>query len=284
MAVEILDRPTPLQISNYTPCLRQRGDMTVRLAKTPEEVRAAQALRYQVFYEELNANASPHQLLVKRDYDDFDALCDHLLLIVSGSVPEVTSAARLANGDTVIGCYRLLRKSVAAQHGGFYSAQEFDLSALLAGLGGELEGAELGRSCVAPSFRARNAIDLLWQGLADYAQRHGVDFFMGCASFPTTDVNTISLPLSYLSYKFSTPTEWYVRALPHRAVSMRRLPITELDERLALRALPPVLRGYIRAGCMVGDGAVVDHAFSTTDVFVVLPLQCASQRYLARYN
>jgi putative hemolysin len=283
MALDFIDHnSTQPTIASALNLGDQSGVMTARLAVTSRERIAAQALRYQVFYEEMAATPTPEQSMLRRDYDRFDTICDHLILTVKGSAEGVTAAARLETGETVIGCYRLLLGSRAPE--GFYSAQEFDLKPLLNGVGRGLNILELGRSCIAPAYRSKHAIDRLWRGLYAYIQTHGVDVLMGCASFPTLDITSIAEPLSFLHYNFRAPVLWRVRAQASQFVAMDRLPLEAIDERRALRALPPVLRGYIRAGCMVGDGAVIDGDFGTTDVFVMLPLQQAAERYIAHYS
>lgn len=283
MALDFIDRnSTQPMIASVLPLADHSGAMTVRLASTARERIAAQALRYQVFYEEMAATPTPEQSMLRRDYDRFDALCDHLILTVNGTAEGVTAAARLETGETVIGCYRLLLGSRARD--GFYSEQEFDLTPLLTGIGRGLNFLELGRSCIAPAYRSKHAIDRLWRGLYAYIQTHGVDVLMGCASFPTIDVATIAEPLSFLHNNFRAPTPWRVQAQAARFVAMDLVPLVAIEERRALRALPPVLRGYIRTGCMIGDGAVIDADFGTTDVFVMLLLQQAAERYIAHYS
>jgi putative hemolysin len=53
---------------------------------------------------------------------------------------------------------------------------------------------------------------------------------------------------------------------------------------MALFGLPPLIKGYVRAGALFGDGAYIDHAFGTIDVCVVLPLERLSGRYANRFN
>jgi putative hemolysin len=283
MVLDLIDRNfTASPNISPLPFADQSGVMAVRLATTPRERIAAQALRYQVFYEEMSATPTPKQSILRRDYDRFDAVCDHLILTINGTAEGVTAAARLETGETVIGCYRLLQGARARD--GFYSAQEFDLTPLIEGVGRGLNILELGRSCIAPAYRSKHAIDRLWRGLYNYIQTHNVDVLMGCASFPTIDIDAIAEPLSFLHYNFSAPAPWRVRAQPAQFVAMDRLCRETLDDRKALRGLPPILRGYIRAGCMVGEGAVIDADFGTTDVFVLLPLQQAAERYIAHYS
>ena len=119
------------------------GALQVRLAATPAEVDAAQALRYRVFYEEMRAEPSPEAARAKRDFDAFDDYCDHLLVIDLGRTPDAA---------IVVGTYRLIRRSVAERHGGFYSASEYDIARITAQPG---ELLELGRSCVDAAARNR---------------------------------------------------------------------------------------------------------------------------------
>ena len=52
----------------------------------------------------------------------------------------------------------------------------------------------------------------------------------------------------------------------------------------ALQALPPLIKGYLRLGGFVGDGAVVDHQFGTTDVFILLPVGRIAGRYFSHFD
>jgi L-ornithine Nalpha-acyltransferase len=51
-----------------------------------------------------------------------------------------------------------------------------------------------------------------------------------------------------------------------------------------LRALPPLLKGYLRLGAYIGDGAVIDHEFGTTDVLIVLPMSVIQKRYFEHFD
>ena len=128
--------------------------LEARLAECETEIAAAQALRYRVFYDEMGAVPSAGGRTLRRDFDDFDAVCDHVLVIdrERGDIP-----------CGVVGTYRLLRRAAALAHGGFYTAQAFDISDLLAH-GGEI--LELGRSCVDPAYRDRPTMQLLWRAIA----------------------------------------------------------------------------------------------------------------------
>jgi putative hemolysin len=251
------------------------GDLIVRLAHKRRDVASAQALRYRVFYREMGAAANLKVKVWRRDIDRFDRACDHLLVI---------DRARRKMPPTifgqVIGTCRLIRRSVAEREGGFYSEGEFDLGPLLAQPG---ECLELGRSCVDPDYRSRAVIDRLWSGVADYVQYHGIDLMFGCASLPGTRLDELAPLLSYLHHHHLAPPECRPRAVPARYVEMRRLPADRIEPRGAWAALPPLLKGYLRLGAKIGDGAVVDHQFNTTDVCVVLPTARVTARYLQRY-
>jgi L-ornithine Nalpha-acyltransferase len=48
--------------------------------------------------------------------------------------------------------------------------------------------------------------------------------------------------------------------------------------------LPPLAKGYLRLGAFIGDGAVVDHQFGTTDVLVILPVSAINTRYMQHFG
>jgi putative hemolysin len=246
------------------------GDLQVRLAETLGEMDAAQHLRYRVFYDEMGARPTPAMARIERDYDDFDPLCDHLLVLDrSGAEP------------AVVGTYRLIRRSAAARHGSFYSAGEFDVSMIESHPG---EILELGRSCVAAAHRSRTVMQLLWRGIAAYVFHHRVGLMFGCASLPGTDPEALRLPLSYLHHHHLTPPALRPRALADRRVEMRRLPPHDIEPGRALAALPPLVKGYLRLGGFVGDGAVIDPQFNTTDVSIVVKTDLVTEKYYRHYE
>ena len=260
--------------------LGRLGALEVRLARTSAEVRAAQALRYRVFYEEMSALPDSRAMLTRRDTDGFDRICDHLLVIDHDDV-EVRPFRKAR--PRVVGTYRLLRQSVAERHGGFYTAREFDIAPLLA-RHADLDFLELGRSCVLKPYRTKRTVELLWHGIWAYALRHGVDAMIGCASFEGTDPSRLALPLSFLHHHAAAVADWRVGALPGRGVTMNRLPIEAVDMKAALATLPPLVKGYLRLGAMIGEGAVIDEPFGTTDVLVLLPVARISERYVRYYG
>jgi len=256
------DTVEPLQFNTFV----------VRLASGPEDLDAAQALRYRVFYEEMAATPSPEMQALRRDFDRFDGICDHLLVI---------DQERSNGAVGVVGTYRLLRRSVALQHGGFYTQQEYDVSALLQQ---PYEIVELGRSCVDPGYRSRGVMQLLWRGLAAYVKTYDIKLMFGCASFPGTEPESMGAQLSYLHHYHLAPSPLRPRALDHHYVSMGIVPPSVIDTQAVLAELPPLIKGYLRVGGFVGDGAVVDHQFNTTDVCVIVKTDQLTSKYERRYR
>jgi putative hemolysin len=262
------------------PATIRSGDLEVRLAETAEEIDAAQALRFRVFYEEMGARATAEAAQSRRDRDRFDDYCDHLLVI---------DRSRSSGPDGIVGTYRLLRRSVADRHGGFYTATEFDIAPLLAAPGEQLE---LGRSCVEASHRTRPTMQLLWRGIAEYSFTYAIKLMFGCASLPGTDVAELAPALAYLHHNHLAPPALRARALPHRYVRMDLLPpnaidaeavVTQLGHRGTISALPPLIKGYLRLGALIGDGAVIDPDFNTIDVCIIVVMDRITDKYFNHY-
>jgi len=247
------------------------GSLRVRLAAAAEDVRAAQVLRYRVFYEEMGAKPDQRAEALQRDVDAFDTVCDHLLVI---------DYAGDAAGE-VIGTYRLIRRDAAAAHGSFYSAAEYDLAPIVEYPG---EILELGRSCVDARHRNRPTMQLLWRGIAAYVFHHDIALMFGCASLPGTDPATLAMPLSYLYHHHLAPPALRPCALSHRRVDMRQVAAGDLDPVRGMGLLPPLVKGYLRLGGFVGDGAVVDHQFNTTDVCIVVKTDLVTDKYYRHYE
>jgi L-ornithine Nalpha-acyltransferase len=260
------------------PVLAVSGDLEVRLAETDLEVEQAQRLRYSVFYEEMAAVPTPQMRAAGRDFDKFDDVCDHLLV--------VDRSAHDEDGQPlVIGTYRLTREHDAARAGGFYTAGEYDIAPMLKGMPEGTKFLELGRSCILKSYRSRpGSMQLLWKGLMAYVARFDIDLMFGCASLAGTDPDALALALSYLHHYHPMPEALRVKAQPELFVEMNRLAKDAFDAREGLRALPPMLKGYVRAGCCIGNGAVVDSQFNTTDVFIFFPLSGIDARYKSRFG
>jgi putative hemolysin len=258
------------------PVLATAGALEVRLAETESEVKAAQRLRYRVFYEEMTAIPSSAMREQRMDFDQFDAFCDHLLVIDRELIDEDGQPA-------VVGTSRLMRDVDAKRAGGFYTSGEYDIAEILSELGsGNL--VEIGRSCILRDYRTKpSTMQLLWRGVMVYDLRFSIDLMFGCASLAGTDPNTLALPLSYLHYYYPMPEGMRVRARSELYVEMNRMPKAAIDPKAALHALPPIIKGYLRAGASIGNGAVIDRQFDTTDVFIYFPLSNMDARYRSRF-
>jgi putative hemolysin len=250
------------------------GSLEVRLAQNAAEIRQAQRLRYRVFYKHGSAIASASAMLARRDIDVFDDICDHLLVI---------DHAADRRPRRVVGTYRLLPQEVAARHYGFYTSREFDIDGLVT-RHRSLRFLELGRSCVLPQYRNKRTVELLWQGVWAYVRQHRFDVMFGCASLDGTDLDKLALALAFLHHHGRAPEAWRAPALPEHFIDMNRMPKDAIDPRMGLRMLPPLIKGYLRLGCHIGDGAVIDSQFGTTDVLIVLPVSAINVRYLKHFG
>ena len=248
------------------------GGLQVRLAESEADIDAAQALRYRIFYDIMGARPVEGAEQQRRDRDRYDQICDHLLVL---------DHSRGSGVEAVVGTYRLIRREAAARIGAFYSAGEYDIGPLTAYPGAILE---LGRSCVDAGYRARPVMQLLWSGIAAYVFHHDIALMFGCASLPGTDPEALAAPLSYLYYHHLAPPALRARALPERFVDMRRLDPQGLDPNRTLSALPPLIKGYLRLGGFVGDGAVIDEQFNTTDVCIVVKTDLVAEKYSRHYE
>lgn len=247
------------------------GNLRIRLAADKAEINAAQALRYKVFCTEMAATPTAAMAAAEREYDSFDDYCDHLL---------VFDENRGGGARSVVGTYRLMRREAAARCGQFYSADEYDISRLLAYPHGILE---VGRSCVDRNYRSGATMQLLWRGIAAYIFYYDIDILFGCASLPGIEPAFLELPLSYLYHHHLAPPSLRPRARPERYIAMNSLPPDAIDRKAALRALPPLIKGYLRLGGTIGEGAVVDESFGTTDVCVVVKTDMITEKYHRHY-
>jgi len=268
-----VSKVTPLRKLKTAPDEVTRvSNLEVRLAEDEEEIEAAMALRYRVFYEEMSAKPSPEVAARKLDFDRFDENCDHLL-VIDNDKHDVR--------ERVVGTYRLIRREPAAAAGGFYSESEYDISQLKEYPG---EILELGRSCVDANYRTRGTMQLLWKGIADYVWKYDVALMFGCASLPGTDPSAHAVVLTYLYHYHLAPPGLRARAVAGRFIEMRQLDPATINPRRALAELPPLIKGYLRLGGFVGDGAVVDHQFNTTDVLILVKTGWVTEKYREHFS
>jgi L-ornithine Nalpha-acyltransferase len=192
----------------------------------------------------------------------------------------------------VIGTYRLITRAASQKFGKFYSSDEYNIQCLIDYPG---EILELGRSCVATEYRARSTMQLMWSGVAAYVFQREIRLMFGCASLPGCDPMAHKEALSYLYYQHLAPPGLRPKALPERYVDMRLMPPesvdvedgmeqVRIDPRFGGGNLPPLIKGYLRVGAYVGDGAVIDHQFNTTDVCIIVKTELMTERYIKHYE
>jgi len=252
---------------------KSRRTLEVRLARSEADILAAQRLRYKVFVEELGAAGSGVDHERKVEADHLDGWFEHLLLIDTKKPAETL--------DHVVGAYRLLRSDVANEIGGFYSSNEFDLTPLLS-LDRPL--VELGRTCVHPSYRGGASMFMLWNGLAKYVLDNGISIMFGSASFHGTDLQSLVHPLSYLHHRYLAPSDLRVTALQDSDLDLELLPEDDVDDQLARKLMPPLIKAYLQLGGFVGDGVYLDQAFNTVDVCLLIDTERMNARRRTYYE
>lgn len=235
--------------------------LAVAWARSEDEVREAQALRYAVFVDEMGARLSvPHNAPPRHDIDMFDPFCEHLL---------VRAVEAGGQAGPVIGTYRVLTPEAARRAGGLYSETEFDLTRLR-GLRPRM--VELGRSCIHPEHRTGGAIMALWGALAEFMQRNGLDTMIGCASVSMRDGGHYAASLwKRLEQTHLAAIEWHVRPrLP--------LPVDDLRHDLDVDA-PPLIKGYLRCGARILGAPAWDPDFNTADLPMMMRIADLPERY-----
>jgi putative hemolysin len=258
------------------------GNLEVRLARSVADIKKAQRLRFEVFYKEMAAIADARTRIKKRDEDQYDPICDHLLVI--DKAVERTAKRPWPKRSKVVGTYRVLLQDVAEKNQGFYTQGEYDIAPLVERKRATHTFMELGRSCVLKPYRNKRTVELLWQGLWNYIREQRANVMIGCASFPGIDPKEHALALSFLHHFSRAPEDWLVSAHPDIKVDMNMIPKEEINAKEALKGMPPLIKGYLRLGCYIGDGAVVDKQFGTTDVLIVLPMEAIDQRYFSHFG
>lgn len=242
-------------------------DFEIKITRDPNDIHEAQRLRFEVFNIELQEGlkASYQQGL---DADDFDPICDHLIV-------------RHSKGGAVIGTYRLLLGSEARRHFGFYSESEFNLEKIKQ-LKGEL--LELGRSCVHKDYRDRPVIDVMWQAIAAYVRKNQVRYLFGCASLHTTEPREVSELFGLLKEKYFAPELFRVNPVPESSFPGLNEHVKIGNRRKLFFQLPSLIKGYLRVGALVCGPPALDREFGTTDFFLLFDIEKLSAQYRRRFG
>ncbi len=245
-----------LQLADHT-AAPQKRHLHVGLAQSETEIRAAKKLRYRVFAEELGARLDCREPGV--DHDLFDPFCEHLIV-------------RDEEAERIVGTYRILSPQAARRVGGYYSENEFDLTRLQLLREGMVE---IGRSCIDPDYRTGATIALLWSGLARYMVAGNYRHLVGCASIGMADGGHAAANLYRGLGAHLAPIEY--RVFPRHPLPIERL----FDGRPA--ELPPLIKGYLRAGAWIGGEPAWDPDFNTADLLIMMPMARIGQRYARHF-
>lgn len=232
-------------------------NLWVGLASSESEVLAAQKLRYRVFGEEMGARLNPRTPGVDRDH--FDPYCQHLIV-------------RDESEGRIVGTYRILTPEAARKIGGYYSETEFDLTRLQH-LRPNL--VEVGRSCIDADYRSGAVITLLWSGLSRFMLSHGYEYMMGCASIGMADGGHNAANIYQSLADKLAPVEYHV--FPRHP-----LPVEHLRSEVKAE-IPPLLKGYLRAGAQVCGAPAWDPDFNTADLLILLQMSRIDSRYAKHF-
>jgi len=235
------------------------ANYATRLARNADEVRAAQALRFQVFNLELNEGLE-QSYSTGLDADPFDAVCHHLI------VEHLPSA-------TIVGTYRLQTGNKAANNLGYYCSQEFDFEVFEPV---RAEMIELGRACVHLQHRNLVVLGLLWKGIADYARQHNARYLFGCSSLTSQNPLVGASAYADLCRKHLVTPEWRTQPLPIYDCSMIQLAAEPVK-------IPKLLRAYLTLGAKICGPPALDQNFKTIDFLTLLDLKTMSELNWRRF-
>ncbi len=243
-------------------------NFTIKIAESNFEIKKAQSLRYKIFFKEKKIKKKSFKFLLQRDYDFYDKISDHLIIIDNNR--EIR--------DNVIGTYRLLRGNCAKLYRGFYTEQEFDISNLKKNFSSK-DILELGRSCVHPQYRSGIILKLLWQGISNYIKMYKIKILMGCASFHGTNPSKYKDEFSLLYESYRLPEDYDVKSLQSNEISFNK----NINHSTTLNKLPPLIKGYLRAGGMVSENFYIDREFETIDYCVIMLTEKIVSRYQNKF-
>lgn len=247
------------------------GQLSTRLAVSQQEIKQAQKLRYDVFYEEMSARKKLAQKISGLDRDKFDLDSDHLLVLDDQSEPLLVGTQRL---KTVAGDTANLN---------FYSQSEFDVETMVR-KHKDLTFMELGRSCILTEYRSKRTMELMWQGTWAYAVERHVDVMIGCASFELSQLDKSLKSMKFLATHAGVNQDWHASAIGKQSIDLEHIDTPLADLKSAMRDMPPLVKGYMRLGARFSRQAVIDEEFGTVDMLVVLCVNEINPRYIKYYG
>lgn len=229
----------------------------LKTADSPFELRQVLKLRHDIFYKELQNKEAEDSL----DIDDFDSICDHLIIIDKKT-------------SKVVGTYRVISSTFSDK---FYSACEFHIQKLLETPGNKLE---LGRACIHKDFRTGAIINLLWKGICEYIKKTDTKYMFGCASVQTVDTKEAASIMAYLRKNNLLSEEFRIAPTAKYQSNINEIAATESTE----DALPALIQSYIKAGAKFQGAPALDKDFSCFDFFMLLDVDQMNKLFRRRFG
>ena len=230
----------------------------IRISSKPDDIRAAQALRFQVFNLELNEGLQ-ESFNNGLDADAFDSVCEHLLV-----EDQLTGS--------VVGTYRLQTGLQAQENLGYYSAQEFEF---LPFENFRSHMVELGRACVHRQHRNLTVLQMLWRGIANYAKEHQARYLIGCSSLTSQDPLVGAQAYDQLKACLA-PSPWRTSPVPQCACPLEHSAATPVK-------IPKLLTAYLSLGAKICGPPAIDREFKTIDFLTFLDLQSLAPKIMFKY-
>ncbi|MGD9605334.1 MAG: GNAT family N-acetyltransferase [Bacilli bacterium] len=231
----------------------------LRLVKNQEEMNEVLKLRYEDLLLYYNAQNTNDTGLFTDQYDDY---CEHLIVIDHTE-------------EVIAGTYRFVRKDHLISTNKFITENEYDLTPLK-----PYNIMELGRAVVRKEYRSGSVIMLLWRGIFTYAKINNIHYMFGTASFNGTNIKNYEHGLSYLYYHYLA--ELSFKAHNTDTVKLNLLPQEAINETLAKKQLPPLVKGYLRVGAKFASEIFIDYPFNSIDVLVLLDVYNIDQKHIKK--
>ena len=229
----------------------QAGHYSVQFATSESQITEAQALRYRVFYQEHQGKPSDEMVRFEREVDEWDPIAFHIVVTDQNA------------NNTVVGTLRLVSNSCLLPNQFFYTEKAFNLTKLR---GKYTRILELSRYCIAPAGRSGVILMLIWKFAMKFIIDNGYQLMLGCASFPGTDISKHRDILTYLYHNNLAPAELMPEPIIKNAVAISNFANQPSAWEQAKKAVPTLLRGYLKLGAKISDTAIIDPQFNT--VFV----------------
>ena len=218
------------------------GRYRARYASSQIHVLAAQSLRYQCF------NLSNKDEL---DVDDFDALCQHVLI-------------ENLETEKLICCYRILKFDSGKNISSSYSSQFYDLKVIENFTEPMIE---VGRFCIDPEVNDPSVVLTAWAALAQIVDHNETELLFGCSSFEGIEKEKYFDSFALLRDRYMAPDHWRPKIKAAQVFCYSKDLIYKVDKKKALLNMPPLLKTYLSMGAWVSDHAVVDLNMKTLHLF-----------------